>query len=212
MLLNLLLLLLLPVLLTTMSVILPAAGHPCPCMGPRAPPAWCPHCRACPWSVPFPPLPAPSSSSACAQAPHRGCHSSMPRGVTSATDAAGIIGGSCRNRPGQWPGQGSPVRADGCCGPATPTGDGVACACSEGVCQQPGDFSQRAQQLFYCLTALFSSSWERSLSFNPLRERVAEAILEAGGSSFEATRHLMGADISASDTISAAALPLPAES
>lgn len=47
----LLLLLLLCALLPVVLVVLPAAGHPCPCMGV---PCWAYHCTAYPWSVSSP--------------------------------------------------------------------------------------------------------------------------------------------------------------
>lgn len=47
----LLLLLLLCALLPVVPVVLPAAGHPCPCMGV---PCWAYHCTAYPWSVSSP--------------------------------------------------------------------------------------------------------------------------------------------------------------
>lgn len=212
MLLNLLLLLLLPVLLSMISVVLPAAGHPCSCKGPCALPAWHPHCRACPWSVPFPTPPGSFSFFICLcpgspqGLPFRramGCHISHRCGRNYWELMHKQAGRVARTRV---PGEGRWVLQPRC------TGDGVACACSEGLCQQPGDFSQRAQRLFYCLTALFSSSRQTPLSFNPRWGQVAEAILEAGGSSFKATCHLMGADISVSEAISAAVLPLPVES
>lgn len=47
----LLLLLLLGTVLPVVSVVLPAAGHPCCCMGA---PCWACHCIACPWSASSP--------------------------------------------------------------------------------------------------------------------------------------------------------------
>lgn len=87
----------------------------------------------------------------------------------------------------------------------------VGCLCSPqrslptGRCLAPG----KAQQHFYCSTALFCNSRKTPVSFKSL------AGASGGGNPsgpFMATRHLMGADTGVSDSLSPAMLLLPSES
>lgn len=68
--LNLPVLLLPHTLLPVVPEVLPAAAHPCPCMGPLCCPAWHPHGQPMVCPLPYPSWLLPLLKSHCAEAPH----------------------------------------------------------------------------------------------------------------------------------------------